>query len=503
VRVLLLCLLTCLGGAGAFGAETVEILRDNFGTPHIFARTSAGAAYAAGYAQAEDRQDALLRNLRGAGNDETLPPAPLSPAIQAIVEAYCDGANRYLKEHSDTARITPAMVAAFSRRAFTTIHGSNDILIGPSRSSSGNVIAILDPLSGWNDDGRPYEMRWYASDDHLALSGVAPPGVPFPIVGHSASVAIGWSGSAEVAGPRAGPLALDQAWAMITARNLEQVKTALRMGQIPGAALVGTAQGEIYDSSGRVSEDGILLRTRRVAEAEQGVRRLLATQNTWPFKRAVDVAFSTDVYKAETWQARLAKVAPELPFVRMLTSWNRRSDVASREALAFYLFKMALGQPESAALEPPGSLSNNRIRAALRKAQDQVETELPYQADYGTMFRVVREGGSRSSPAGGGTIPEAGIITPRAMTFRRAGSVMLGNSGQSATQIVELSSTTHSVSILVPGESDRPESGHFDDQARELFSKRTAKPTYFGDRQELEKHLSPKKETTKELTIKD
>ncbi len=192
MRILLLCLLTCLGGIRAFGAETVEILRDHFGTPHIFARTSAGAAYAAGYAQAEDRQDALLRNLRGAANDDTR----LSPPIQAMVEAFCDGANFYLKEHSETARITPAMVAAFSRRAFATIHGSNDVLIGPSRSSTGNVIAILDPLSGWNDDGRPYEMRWYASDEQLALSGVAPPGVPFPLIGHSASVAIGWSGSA-------------------------------------------------------------------------------------------------------------------------------------------------------------------------------------------------------------------------------------------------------------------------------------------------------------------
>jgi len=37
----------------------------------------------------------------------------------------------------------------------------------------------------------------------------------------------------------------------------------------------------------------------------------------------VDVAFSATVYKAETWQARLVKFAPELPFVQMLTGWNR------------------------------------------------------------------------------------------------------------------------------------------------------------------------------------
>jgi acyl-homoserine lactone acylase PvdQ len=181
----------------------------------------------------------------------------------------------------------------------------------------------------------------------------------------------------------------------------------------------------------------------------------------------------------------------------MLTGWNRRSEATSTEALAFYLFKMALGPPESAALEPPDSLSDNRIRAALRKAQDQVETALPYHADYGTMFRVQRDGALKSIPAGGGTVPEAGMFTPRAINFRRAGSVEIGVGGQSATQIVELSNkpllSTHSVSILVPGESDRSDSGHFDDQARELFSKGTAKPTYFGDRKELEKHLSSKK----------
>jgi acyl-homoserine lactone acylase PvdQ len=482
VRVLLLGLLV----AALSFAETVEILRDNYGTPHIFARTPVGAAYAAGYAQAEDRKDALLRNLRVAGNDDT----QLSPRLRAVINGFCAGINRYLTEHGEAGAVTAPMVVAFSRRAFLTIHGSNDVLIGPSRSSSGNVIAILDPLSGWNGDGRPYEMHLHVSDEQLELSGVAPPGVPFPLIGHTASVAISWNGSAETAGPHA----LEQAWAMITARSLAELQTALHMGQIPGAALVGTAQGETFDSSGRTLEDGILLRQRRVPQSEAMTLQLLAAQNKWPFGRAVDVAFSTAVYKAEAWQARLVKVAPELAFVQMLTGWSRRSDATSTEALAFYLFKMALGKPEAAAFEPPDSLSNNRIRAALRKAQDQVETELPYRADYGTMFRVARDGALHSNPAGGGTVTEAGMITPRAITFQRAGAVMMGTGGQTATQIVELSNPAHSVSILVPGESDRPESGHFDDQAHELFGKGTAKPTYFGDRKELEKHISSKKE---------
>ncbi|HEY2845836.1 MAG TPA: penicillin acylase family protein, partial [Bryobacteraceae bacterium] len=403
--------MSLLTGLAATAAETVEILRDTFGTPHIFARTSAGAAYGAGYAQAEDRKDALLRNLHSAPAE----PAAFSPAMQRIVAAFCAGINRYLRENGDAslAPVTPAMVAAFSRKAYTSMQGSNDVLIGRVRSSSGNVIAILDPLSGWNDDGRPYEMRWYAADQQIALSGVAPPGLPFPVIGHDGAVAIGWSGSMETAGPRA----LEQSWAMITARNLAGVKEALRMDQIPGVALVGTAQGEIYDSSGKLLNDGVLVRPRSAQSSEEMVRQLLATQNNWPFGRIVDVAFSAAVYKAETWQARLVKLAPDLPFIQALTGWNRRSDASSTEALAFYQFKMALGQPESAALEPPDSLSDNRIRAALRKAQEQVETVLPYHADYGTVFRAARDSATQSYPVGGGTVTEAGMITPRSIAF--------------------------------------------------------------------------------------
>jgi len=76
----------------------------------------------------------------------------------------------------------------------------------------------------------------------------------------------------------------------------------------------------------------------------------------------------------------------------MLTGWNRRADAASVEALAFYLFKMALGQPESAAFEPRVRLATIGFARRSAKAQDQIETQLPYRADYGTMFRVTREG---------------------------------------------------------------------------------------------------------------
>src|SRR5258708_991151 len=41
--------------------EKVEVLRDEFWVPHIFASTPAGAAFASGYVQAQDRLGELMR----------------------------------------------------------------------------------------------------------------------------------------------------------------------------------------------------------------------------------------------------------------------------------------------------------------------------------------------------------------------------------------------------------------------------------------------------------
>src|SRR5262249_39056901 len=43
-----------------------EILRDEYGVPHVFANRLEDAAYAIGYAQAEDRLEELLKNYRKA-----------------------------------------------------------------------------------------------------------------------------------------------------------------------------------------------------------------------------------------------------------------------------------------------------------------------------------------------------------------------------------------------------------------------------------------------------
>ncbi len=215
-------------------------------------------------------------------------------------------------------------------------------------------------------------------------------------------------------------------------------------------------------------------------------------------EQALGLAFSTEVYGAELWQARVRKAIgttemPEGQVTKLILDWNRRSDADSRAALAFYLFKMVLGG-HSKAVEPPRSLTDENIRTALQKAEERLESEFGPGAAYGTLFRVGRHRASRTYPVGGGSVYEAGMATPRAIGFDKIGREMVGRSGQTSTQIVILTKPPQSFMVLPLGESDHLDSPHFDDQAEKLFGKARAKPTYFLNRKELEKHVTAREE---------
>jgi len=472
----------------AFGGEKVVIVRDDYGIPHIYARTAAGAAFGSGYAQTADRTARLLENLRSAERWNARPALP--PRVQAILEAYCMGVNAYLAENGRVDRVDAAMAQAFSRTAFGQIPDSNDILISPSRSRDKSPIAILAPFGEWPGGARLYPMEFETADG-LAFAGAAPVGTPFPLVGHGASIAIAERGL----GP-AGERALEQAWAMTASKNVEEAQRALAMGQFPAQKfLIADAEGAVYDSASgsKNPAQGILQSSGGVSQAAAMTRALIDGASTFSLESAESLALSTDVYKAETWQLRIALAAPDSAFARMLTGWNRRADADSRGALAFYLFKMALGA-DSTALEPSASLSDDRLRATLRKAQDRLETEFAVDAGWGALFRIFREGAKQSWPVAGGAVVEAGMATPRAIAFEQPGTRMLAHGGLAMLEVVEFSKPVRSVVMTPFGESDAPGSPHFDDQARELFSRSRAASTWFGDRKNLEKHSKDRKE---------
>jgi acyl-homoserine lactone acylase PvdQ len=215
------------------GAAKVEILRDDYGVPHIFAATAEAAAFGSGYAQAEDRLEELLRNYRKA--EGTMAEAfgkewvfhdyrqrvwrhravaeqhyrELDPRLRAICEAYQAGIAKFMQEHPEQVpawapKLEPWQVIALGRYIIwgwpegeaggdllrggiqpdpVAYHGSNEMLLAPSRTAMHAPIAVVDPHLSWYGEFRFYEMRIYGGE--LEFSGAAILGLPFPSLGHN------------------------------------------------------------------------------------------------------------------------------------------------------------------------------------------------------------------------------------------------------------------------------------------------------------------------------
>src|SRR5690242_9455944 len=121
ILILLQLFYPVLGRLG-FAAEAT-IYRDEFGIPHIFSATLESAAYAVGYAQAEDRLEELLKNYRRANGtmSEVFGPeyfrqdliqhtwrhaeisrekySQVSAKMRGVIESYHQGIKRFMKEH--------------------------------------------------------------------------------------------------------------------------------------------------------------------------------------------------------------------------------------------------------------------------------------------------------------------------------------------------------------------------------------------------------------------
>jgi acyl-homoserine lactone acylase PvdQ len=664
MRTLPFILLAC---SLSFASQKVEILRDDFGVPHIFAPTAVAAAYGSGYAQAADRLEELLRNYRKA--EGTMSEAfgkdwvfhdyrqrvwrhaqvarehykDLDPKMRAICEAYQAGVKKLMQEHPEQVpawapKLEPWQVVALGRYIIwgwpegeaagdlqrggiqpdpVAYHGSNEMLLAPSRTAMHAPIAVVDPHLSWYGEFRFYEMRIYGGE--LEFSGAAILGLPFPSLGHNRYLSIAmttggpdtsdayeeevrdgkyrfkdeWrpldvhterigvkdgakSQDIRIESTHHGPIVahkngkaysiaipyanefrlLESSWQIATAHNLAEAKKALAGLQFMSQnIMIGTVDGDIYYvRNGRVPVRPKGCDTQRPMNGAAGdcewqglhpfedlvqitnpPQGYMQNCNVSPFammrdsplvpekwsehpylyndgrrpahqraammvdlldavhdvtaEQMIGIAFSPQVWHAEIWQERIRKAAPDSAFAKMLADWNRRSDADSRAALGFYLFKTALGAPGRLP-EPVATVTDDAIRDALSKTEQRLNGDFGPDAVFGTLFRVGREGGTRTWPVSGGTLSDAGMATPRAISFHPVGKQMVGNGGQTSTQIVVLTKPPQSYMVIPLGESDHQESGHWDDQAEKLFSKSQAKPTFFLNRKELEKHVS-------------
>ncbi|MBL9124378.1 MAG: penicillin acylase family protein [Planctomycetaceae bacterium] len=236
------------------------------------------------------------------------------------------------------------------------------------------------------------------------------------------------------------------------------------------------------------------------------VLELLHADDSVTLEDAFEIAFSTHVWAADQWQARLRKAWEQATaeqksgdaaeMYERIQKWNRKSDPDSQGALCHYAFKMALGGAAAEAVEVPADITDAQLLAALAQGAELLRAQpRAFESTYGDLFRVARQGAERSFPVGGGSVKEAGMATPRAISFHK-GNPRIGHGGQTSTQIVVLSKPPKSYMVIPLGQSDHKQSGHWDDQAEKLFSPGKAKDTYFLDRGAVEKHATATKKLT-------
>ncbi len=243
--------------------------------------------------------------------------------------------------------------------------------------------------------------------------------------------------------------------------------------------------------------------SRKAPRHQRGemMTELLDEKNKISLEQAIDITFSPNVWKAETWQTRLKdavakalmKPGDAFDVYQLIQNWNRRSDADSQGALAFYAFKRGLGDL-AREVEPPANITDEKIFEALGKAVEWLKSNFgSVRVPYGAYFRVGRQGGAKTWPVGGGSVQAAGMATPRAISFGEVGKEMVGRGGQTSPQIVVMSNPPKSYAVIPLGESDHKMSGHWDDQAEKLFSKSKVASSYFMDKTELLKHVTSTK----------
>lgn len=217
------------------------------------------------------------------------------------------------------------------------------------------------------------------------------------------------------------------------------------------------------------------------------------------------LAYAVDVrpHGIERWLAALDAAVPadhpRRPVVDDLLTWNGALDRDSVPALRYAYWRFTLAEHADGAalrdaIDDHMAVVEARASRALALTADQrrlladtfdaglnrMASELGSTDEpWGRVFRVGRDG--RSWPVGGGGNDAHGLTTLRTMGYDEPNERFerWGRSGQTSTQLVELSTPIRSWIYLPVGQSDRPDSPHYADQAASVFSERRLKPSWW------------------------
>ena len=224
------------------------------------------------------------------------------------------------------------------------------------------------------------------------------------------------------------------------------------------------------------------------------------------------LGFATDVHpfgverwlevlrQADTEFGELHQSDPDyVAGIKDILSWDGELRYDSTAALKYYYWRKQLVEDYGAAEVSDAARRIDYYLAALGRPAPEIDIsnmELEAAADsfasalarlradhglldatYGDTFRVGRD--DVSWPLGGGG--DYGLTTLRNIGYgsERDDHTRWGSRGQTSTQIVVLSKPVRSWTYVPIGQSDRPDSTHYRDQAQKLFSSRKLKPTWW------------------------
>jgi acyl-homoserine lactone acylase PvdQ len=242
---------------------------------------------------------------------------------------------------------------------------------------------------------------------------------------------------------------------------------------------------------------------------------LLEADSSVTAEEAIAYAMDVRAFGADRWvqllqQARRqgggGDVAPEVESALAdLSAWDRQLHPDSTGALKYFLWRERLDASEfpsdlsaeitdltaplgrSRPLPELNDVQQHQLWDAFAASVQELNSRHGrLDVTWGEIFRVGR--GDRSWPVGGGG--GHGTTTLRNVEYGspRPDGTRWGDRGQTSTQVVVLSSPIRSWTVTPLGQSDRPQSPHFTDQAERLFSPGRMKPTWWTP-EELAEHI--------------
>ena len=251
---------------------------------------------------------------------------------------------------------------------------------------------------------------------------------------------------------------------------------------------------------------------------QRGARaiELLSQDDSVTIEEALAYAVDVAPFGLRRWLDILVQAGPEpSEAFTTLSAWDGRLERTSSGALVYYYWRSALhdhplGTDIRAEVDdhyaiveqrPPHAIEltpeqSNAVLEAWHTALARLEDHFGgQQAVWGDVFRVGRD--ELSWPVGGGGGDHLGLTTLRSMGYAEAdeNNQRQGNRGQTSTQVVVLSKPIQSWLYLPVGQSDRPESPHYRDQAATVFSERTLKASWWLP-EDLAGHIESRTELT-------